>query len=303
MKDSKKHSPLFIAGTQRSGTTLLHQIISASSQVWSQNEIYPLHHPMFATPSEKHDRQFASAMREFFGVSLDLNDKRLKPEQKLRIFDEAMTAKAIESDKQRWCLKDPQNTYYLQQYANAFPSAKFLILIRDPRAVCRSYLDPRGWTVGRPTNWIVAAERWKNEVDMQLDFANENPDQVHLVKYESLVTDLSTTLTEACAASEMELETSMLNYHQRKPAVILHDGNENITRPPDASKVNNWKNQLPGSAIATIEAITRPLMQQLGYQISQAKTKIPFGKTTCARVCHAIVSEYRWKRYRITGKS
>ena len=102
---------------------------------------------------------------------------------------------------------------------------------------------------------------------------------------------------------EMELETSMLNYLQRKPAVTLHDGNENITRPPDASKMNNRKNQLSGSVIATIEAIAGPLMHQLEYQASQAETKIPFGKTTCARAAHAIVSEYRWTRYRITGKS
>ena len=303
MQNSKNQSPLFIAGTQRSGTTLLHQIVASSSQVWSQNEVYPLHRPMFAAASPKHDRQFADAMQEFFGVSLNQENQRLEPHQKVRLFNKAMTAKATASDKKRWCLKDPQNTYYLVQYAEAFPSAKFLILIRDPRAVCRSYLDPSGFTVGRPTNWIVAAERWKNEVNMQLEFANENPDKVHLVKYESLVTDLSTTLTEACAASELELETSMLNYHQRKPAVTLHDGNQNITKPPDASKVNNWKNQLSGSVIATIEAIAGPLMHQLGYQASQAETKIPYGKTTYARVAHAIVSEYRWKRYRITGRS
>ncbi|MDA7874535.1 sulfotransferase [Rhodopirellula sp.] len=71
-------APLFIAGTQRSGTTLLHQIMSASSQVWSQNEVYPLHRPMFAAPTAKHDQQFAAAMHEFFGVSVQLSDQPLQ---------------------------------------------------------------------------------------------------------------------------------------------------------------------------------------------------------------------------------
>ena len=303
MLESNKTPPLFITGTQRSGTTLLHQIMSASSHVWSQNEVYPLHRPMFAAPSVKHDQEFAAAMHEFFEATLTLSKQPLQPKQKLTYFDDAMAAKAQQSKKSRWCLKDPQNTYYLKQYANAFPAAKFLILIRDPRAVCRSYLDPRGFTVGRPTNWIVAAERWKNEVAMQLDFAKDNPDKVLMVHYEALVSDLPNTLRKVCDKSDVDFENSMLTYYQREAAVSLHDGNENITRPPDASKANNWQSQLPDSAIATIETITRPIMHQLGYEASQAEKDISWGSVNYARLCHAIISEYRWQRYKFKGKS
>ncbi|MDB4695143.1 sulfotransferase [bacterium] len=303
MQESKKTPPLFISGTQRSGTTLLHQIISASSQVWSQNEVYPLHRPMFAAPSAKHDRQFAAAMCEFFEVSLPPGNQPLLRKQKLTYFDDAMAAKAEQNNKCRWCLKDPQTTYYLNEYADAFPTANFLILIRDPRAVCRSYLDPRGFTVGRPTNWIVAAERWKNEVTTQLAFAKENPDKVLLVHYESLVSDLPNTIKKVCDKTDIKLEESMLSYYQQEAAVSLHDGNENITRPPDASKANSWRSQLASSAIATIEAITRPIMHELGYDASQAVTEIPFGRVTYARFCHAVISEYRWQRFKLTEKS
>ncbi len=95
----------------------------------------------------------------------------------------------------------------------------------------------------------------------------------------------------------------MLTYYQRESAVSLHDGNENITQPPDASKAHSWQSQLPDSAIETIESITRPIMHQLGYEASQAAKDISWGRVNYARLCHAIISEYRWKRYKFTGKS
>lgn len=296
-------APLFITGTQRSGTTLLHQILAASSSVWSQNEVYPLHYPLFAKPSAKNNRRFTEAMHEFFGTSHETSRQHLQPKQKATLFDQEMSVKATQTQKQRWCLKDPQCTYHLYEYANAFPDAKFLVLVRDPRAVCRSYLDTRGFTVGRPTNWIVAAERWKREVNMQKQFASTESSRVMWIHYEALITDFPTTLQAVCDFSNMEVEQAMLNYHRQSPAVKLHDGNENITKPPDKRKIESWKEELPESAIATIESITKPLMAELGYKPLQPDRSISRSRRFFARFSHKVISEYRWKRYRLKGKT
>ncbi|MFL2504787.1 MAG: sulfotransferase family protein [Candidatus Azotimanducaceae bacterium] len=111
-----KLKPVFIVGMPRSGTTLVEQIISSSSQVTGAGEL------SFVA-------QFGAAIATGFSEATDesLLNFRAKYLKKLKDFS---YGNLIVSDKM------PQNFRYLGLLAAAFPEAKIVHVKRNPAAVC-----------------------------------------------------------------------------------------------------------------------------------------------------------------------
>jgi len=210
-----------------------------------------------------------------------------------------MQLTAENAGKQRWCLKDPEATYYLDDYAQAFPTAQFIIVYRDPRAVSRSCLDPRGFTVARPANWLVAAERWNRDLDLQMEFAKRHADRVLLLKYESVVSDLAAELVRIADFLAIPNEPALANYYCNTNATGIHSGNEKVLSPPDPTRLEAWKKSMSNSAVQTVEAVTRPQMEQLGYECALPAKALSQPQRLLYRLHHKIVSEYRWQRYKL----
>lgn len=293
--------PIFITGTQRSGTTLLHQILDSSSVVWSKNEMWDIHelvHGADDLPIEQFQHQLRRHLIEEFEASIFTNDKR----GKLANFEAAMTACAFSKGKKRWCLKDPRITYYLSQYAQTFPEAKFFILVRDPRAVCHSYLHSPGFRVGRPTNAYAGAVRWRNEVRLQLRFAQKHSRQCLVVKYEMLVREFASMLENICSFAEVPLIENMTNYHESPGGTRVHAGNRNILRPPDPSRIDRWREAMSERQIRIIDAVAAELMEELEYEPdSEIKPISPLLRHWLA-LHEEVVSRWRWKRFQLNQK-
>lgn len=302
MADSK--TPVFITGTQRSGTTLLTQIFDKSNEVWCRNELYPIHRMLYRDDrNPKHQcAQLAKELQEFLKVEIDARFYPESTEGRVKLFTEAMDAVASQNNVSRWLLKDPAITHFLSDYRQHFEDSPIVIIIRDPRAVCRSYLFSKGFKVGRPVNWITAAERWTKEVHSQLAFATGDAEKTLLVKYEDLLTSFEPTTRKICAHLGIVLSDDMLHYYAGGSNLGIHAGNENVLRPPDPKIANVWRKQLTTRQLSIIESIAGHTMESLGYQpITCSRGPSAIVKAT-ARIQDRLVREYRWQLYKLTGK-
>lgn len=292
----KSHPPIFVTGAQRSGTTLLHQILNSSEEIWSKNEMWPIHPLVFGeppTPIEDYQKELSRHLDKEAPASVYQNE--LKPLAKN--FGEALARCAKESGKERWVLKDTRLTYFLPDYAREFPDAKFVIMVRDPRAVCNSYLNSGGFRVGRPANAYAGACRWKEAVELQCSFANENQGRVFLVRYEDLITEFPETVSRVTAFLEVERSDSMLEYYKNQPKV--HAGNENIRRPPDPSLIDKWKNSLSLRQKGIIETVCRDEMKRFSYSHESSRSGIGSIERGAYTLQDIIMKEWRWKKHRI----
>ncbi|WP_436715004.1 sulfotransferase [Roseiconus lacunae] len=290
------NSPIFVTGTQRSGTTLLCRILECSSQIWALNEIYPLHSLVF-DQHKNVEQKFAAELQHFF-PNHTLTKPAVSTEDRFKSLVSALEESAEDAGKPRWCLKDPRTTYYLNDYASRVRNGSFVILVRDPRAVCRSYLDQRGFTVGRPANWIAAAERWRTEIEMQLEFANANPETTLIVRYESLIEDFTETLQSICTHLGIPNEPALANYYRNSTDIGVHEGNANIMSAPSKSIAEKWKEALTERQISTVESIAKDLMLTLDYPAIKPHRPIKATHKWIAKLHDRVSREVRWQKHK-----
>ena len=115
---------------------------------------------------------------------------------------------AIENGTVNWGWKEPLLTPYLTEMAKYFPHSKYLLLIRDPRAVVSSYIENR-WGLG--TTAYTGALRWRDEVSQQLAFAHQPGIQCLIMHYEQLITDPEPELRRVCEFLELPYDENMLH--------------------------------------------------------------------------------------------
>ena len=295
-------SPVIITGTQRSGTTLLHHIVGCSKQIWSRNEMFEVHRLMFDDVQGSRERALRDQLQTFLGCDLSSIPLSETLDGRCRFLDASLKRAAKKAGKDRWCLKDPRATYYLQQYAEGLPTAKFVILVRDPRAVCRSYLDRRGFTVGRPANWLAGAERWTHEVECQLAHHEQYSDRVLIVRYDLLVKNMEEEIKRLCEFLEIEYEGRLLKYYDHATKINMHNGNENILTPPNPDKVDAWKTALTRRQIQTIESAAHKTMAGLGFKLCYSPRRISIMQQLFSKIHDRLTHEYRWQLHKWSKK-
>ena len=263
---SKRDMPLFILGTQRSGSTLLTRILSSHPRVFVQNEL-PL------------PRIFDGA-----GGAAELRDRVLQS-----ICQRLGTAPgAFLQHNDIWGLKDPQLTEYLPSLRDLPPDTRFILLVRDPRAVVNSYMENR-WGLG--TNAFTGAQRWVREVNAQLDFMAEREDTVLLLRYEDLVSNVEGSISGLCAFLGLEPHDSMRSFFRSDPAYRTNRQNENTNRDIDQRLAERWRMSLTHREVGLIEAVASREMERLGYR-REAEPVVPSTPTRLWYLGHqAFVGE------------
>ena len=287
---------LIVTGTQRSGTTLVHRVLHAEGSYFCQNEIDDLNEIAFDNrPKNKVSKGSIALTKIESSLNVNLNPK-LSASTPASILDAALNHRAKLLNRSQWCIKDPKATYYLNEYEKAFPDARFILIFRDPRAVCRSYLDHRTFNLGRPTNLIAAALRWCREVELQLSFANSNPSKTLLLNYEDLVIDFEASCRKISQFAGIHNIERMLSYYLRQDAgTEIHAGNQNIMLPPNPELIEKWRATFSEKQISQIESVTGETMKRLGYTAIGRSQKISFFLKLYSILSDKIQQEIRWQ--------
>jgi len=237
--------PFFIVGTQRSGTTLLCRMLSSHPKVYVKNELGGLQRIF-----REHDGAGITA-----AVSAALTATRVGRSLGELYHDEGVRA---------WGLKDPGLSYVLALIPDRFPRARVVFIVRDGRAVARSYKKAR-WGLG--CNAFSAAQRWAEEVRMQDAFVARHPERSHRIRYEDLLADPEAALRGVCRFLGLPFHDSLLRYYEHPTEIDDHALTRNVFRPPDPELATRWRTELSARAVRAFESVAAPVLAQHGYDL------------------------------------
>lgn len=261
-------SPFFIVGCGRSGTTLLRTLLDR--------------HPLVAIPLESLfiiDYLRASQARPLadllpmlvaepeikeWGLDVDLG----------AVAEASSMADAIEhlhclyaesQGKSRWGQKTPRFVRHMELLSDHFPTACFIHLVRDPRAVVSSLVR----SDVHQSNVYYASRRWLKDVGAGLRFESEHPGRVLRMSYEELVSEPEDQLREICRFVGLDWPDAGWWEDGNLPTADYSSFYDKIHRnldgPISPDRISSWRRQLQPNEIQVIEAIVGPQMEQVGY--------------------------------------
>lgn len=194
--------PLFVVGMWRSGTSLLYALLNQHPQIGLMYESDMLTlHPLFVIP-----RKASWWLNKVDSWNGALTRHKIDPaaiQQDITDLPNAFRAVARQYAQKKgatvWGCKSP--TYYdcMNQLADWYPKAKFIVIWRDPADVCRSIVraaEKNAWFArpGMDLRAILGYRRMKQEAD---ELARRGVATCQL-QYDDLVRDPASTLTAIC---------------------------------------------------------------------------------------------------------
>lgn len=155
--------------------------------------------------------------------------------------------------------KNPEYSIYIRRLARLYPDAKFIHLVRDPRANILSYQN-----VDFDMNDVAAlAYRWKKYNEDVLDIQQELSDKILVIHYENLLTDTQATLEKMCAFLDVKFLPELLEFY--KDAKNIFPWNHKITEAIDPKKAYAWKGKISKADEACIFKIAGKVAARFDY--------------------------------------
>jgi tetratricopeptide (TPR) repeat protein len=254
-----RHSPVFIVGFPRSGTTLLEQMLDAHPKLQSMDE-----RPFFA---------ILTGELEDLGVRTPEQLHRLNQRDcdELRKRYLGLVAEKI---RRRWDArlvdKNPLNMLNLPLITRLFPQAKFILALRHPCDVVlsnymQSYrscsLAGACSTMERTARAYVAAmQAWLRDCEMF------KPD-VLVSRYEELVEDPKRQAERYAAFLGIDDAAEMLNYDKRakEKGFIATPSYTEVVQPISARRKDRWRRY--ERDFEPLLPILKPMLDHWGYEV------------------------------------
>jgi hypothetical protein len=183
--------------------------------------------------------------------------------------------------KRRWGDKTPLYCLHLPTIEKLLPEAHFLHLIRDGRDAALS-LRHLWFSPGNDIPTLAAY--WRHAVASARGHGALCPHYLE-VRYEELVSRTEEVLRLVCDFLQLSFDPAMLHYFERTPERLQEhrertrtDGQivvtreqrfkqqQNTTRPPDASRIFAWKQDMSSEEQAKFTAVAGDLLRELGYE-------------------------------------
>lgn len=276
--------PIFVTGSERSGTTLLMTILGCLPRV-AVPEVtwyYPRFRPYLFTYGDLNDSdnfgelvdEMVHGLRKpFFGMPVnpgrypaEIGERAREIEQSFAGVFAAMLGSFAEScGKPRWGEKTPYNLFYIEQILEDFPNAQIVFITRDGRDASAEFLDA---SFG-PTNIYAAARLWDmGQKAVEPWRAALGSDQWYDVRYETLVRDPVGELTKLCEFLGEEFGAQLLEFHQTPTAQGRGRTRDNaaLASPISDRYVGRYKTELSLRDQRIMAWVAGDSLRALGYE-------------------------------------
>jgi hypothetical protein len=315
---------IFVVGASRSGTNLVRALLNAHSTLWVSAETHyfddlrprlprgTLHGDARALAED----YFLALSHRAFGQDGDPEQSTVQREELRSLagelggtgdayFEALCRLRARRHGRERWGEKTPRHVYRIDDLLAAFPQAKVVCLVRDPRAVVASYKDWHGAGLDEAPEKQADRERtrrsyhpvlmsllWRGVV--RSSFAalrGHGPERVRVQRFERLAAAPEPEARELCDWLELEFEPALLEI----PVVnsSYEAAGTGVSREP----VGRWRERLTPGEVATVQSVCAPLMDELGYereQVPASRTRVAAAwATTPVAVARAAVLNRR----------
>lgn len=295
--------PFFIVGCGRSGTTYLRSMLNRHRKIAIPVE------SLFIVDYLRVEEEFR------FDDLLDL----LVSEPEIREWGLKVTredfagtsriAEALErlleiyvqqEGKQIWGQKTPRFVRHLDLLRTTFPSARFVHIVRDPRAVANSMIRS---DVHRSTAYH-ASIRWLRDVGAGLQFEQEHPEIALRVTYEELIREPERTLDEVLKHVAASFQPDLLSSDDDpldQYSEFYSSIHANLGYEPMTENIDKWRNKLSDENLRVVEAMCGSLMDRLGYERCLEEPALDPGDKRRANLQRALGffgQLWRYLRYR-----
>jgi hypothetical protein len=194
--------PVFVVGMWRSGTSLLYALLNQHPQIGLMYESdLPLLAPLFVLP--RNNASWIAKVDSWNGALTRHKIDMARLPQKVAGLPDAFRAIAEQYASQRaatvWGCKSPNYYDCMNQLADWFPNAKFVVIWRDPADVVRSIVraakkSPWFARPGMDLRALLGCRRMKREADRLV----QRGAAIHQLQYADLVRDPATALAAIC---------------------------------------------------------------------------------------------------------
>lgn len=273
---------LFIVGVGRSGTSLLQRMLNAHREVCFTPEISFVRRFLASGDLDKLWRQGRGAVLDLL-LSDNLIGRLGFADHELREAVDAvacsLSARELYREIQRryaakqgkdaakWLgEKDPKNIEYLPLLAKAFPDARVLHIIRDPRDVLVSK-KRAAWSKDHSALRHIFANRVQMKMGRHLGPRLFGSRYMECL-YEDLIADAPAVLSRICTFLGIDYGKTMLNFDQSSKALVSKNEmqwKKETLGPLLKDNTGKWKTQLSTREAALTERMCGEAMKVGGY--------------------------------------
>jgi hypothetical protein len=298
--------PIYIIGTERSGSNLLRLLLDAHSGIVVPHPPHVLH---FFAPIEKcygdlNDRARLEVLVEdvvalvrahlyAWDVALDVDalTDAARPRDALGVMAALYDAAREKSGKRRWGNKSTFMVEHVERALARDPGARFVWLVRDPRDVALSS-KTSVFSTCHPFN---TGRLWARQQAEAMAQQNRVPHAVHLLRYEDLLDRPEESLRALCAFLGEDYEADMLRYfegEEAKKSAALSESWKNTASPIQKQNQGRWRTGLDAEEVRMVEASAAPLMRRLGYEPATSEADLRSFHAPLARIA-VLEAAYR----------
>jgi hypothetical protein len=285
-----ENGPVFVAGLERSGTTLMYALLASHPNIamTRRTNLWTYFYEQYGDLGDDAalDRCLAAMRRYKRLVVLDIDFDRLRthfragPATYGRLFALLEEQHAAREGKVRWGDKSLNTERYADAIFAAYPGARILHMIRDPRdryASVQARWGMRRGGVGAGTaEWLSSAQLAKRN-------QRRHPDRYRIVRYEELAGAPDRSMREICAfigedytpavlsmegAQRFRDQGSNSSYGAREAGVI------------STQSVGRFQDVLSVDQVAFMQAVAGRDMRELGYELAHVsftmRQRVPY---------------------------
>lgn len=200
-----ERGPIFVAGLERSGTSLMFALLASHPNVamTRRTNMWTYFYDQYGDLSDRQnfERCLQMMMSYVRLIKLDPDPDRIRREffqgkqTYARLFALLEEHYAERLGKPRWGDKSLNTERYAEPIFAAYPGARILHMMRDPRDRYASVLAR--WKVRRGRVGMGTA-MWLSSVELAKKNQRQFPDQYMIVRYETLASQPEETLQKIC---------------------------------------------------------------------------------------------------------
>ncbi len=266
----------FIVGVQRSGTTLLAELLSRHRDVLMEKRSIAFR--MITCIKNFYDvlpQNLAIEENQFLRwlIKTDsdgrlaqlINPELVSANSTLKqTIERSIQSKLETEQKLIWGDKSPNLQHFIQDMECLIPGAKYIHIYRDGRATANS-MHQRA-----RTDIKLAAQSWVD--GNAYGIVNQKllgQEQYFMVKYEDLIVNPERTLRQICEFLKLEFDPGMLLTTEPK----AEENTKYVSSFMDREKIDAWQKTLTKQQIRRIEQIQSPLLKKFNYTLTQSLKK------------------------------
>ena len=270
--------PVFVAGLERSGTSLMYALLATHPglAMTRRTNMWTYFYGQYGDLSQPQNLENCLSMMMRYKRLVKLKPDPVRIRQDFQQSSDKSYARlfalleehyAERAGKPRWGDKSLNTERYAEPIFEAYPGARILHMIRDPRDRYASVL--KRWKVRRGDVGAGTA-MWLSSVSLGKENQRRSPDQYKVVRYETLVAQPEEMLGEICdfigepyspemitmqGAKGFREQGSNSSYGQRKPGAI------------STSSIGRYRQVLSSRQIAFIQSVAKQEMQRFDYEL------------------------------------